>query len=193
MVEEAMPSPAPYCAHELVGWLEEEPCEKVTPPQHPPTPTTSFATYILEWIGVKDEKRWGFWVGWGVGGGRAAQASSVHASGCFLDTSVAPTHRSSASDDETRQVDAVRIPHFQNSPLITAGRLRVDCALDVHIRALQRAARVSEDEPPRRATPGLRQHARARLPQRNGAGRRRVNRRPHPARGDDTPSPCFDR
>ena len=47
MVEEVMKSPPPLCAHELVGWLEEEPREKVTPPQHPPTPTTSFATYTV--------------------------------------------------------------------------------------------------------------------------------------------------
>ena len=68
MVESWMQSPAPCCAHELVGWLEEKAREKVTPPQHPPTPTTSFATYTaLQCIGVRDEKGWGFWVGWGVG------------------------------------------------------------------------------------------------------------------------------
>ena len=67
MVEETMQSPPPPCAHELVGWLEEEPREKVTPPQHPPTPTTSFATYaVLQWVWVRDAKGWGFCVGWGV-------------------------------------------------------------------------------------------------------------------------------
>ena len=144
-----MRSPPPLCAHELVGWLEEEPREKVTPPQHPPTPTTSFATYTaLQWVWVRDAKGWGFWVGWGW------ESSAGEFGTCVwvpLRISFAPTHLSvPASDYEPDQEDAVRTIHVQNSPHITAGRLRVDCAFGNHI-----AVRVTSTRTP---TTDLRRH-----------------------------------
>ena len=84
--------------------------------------------------------------GWGGGGWESSTGEFGTCVWVPLKSQHHPTHRSIASsDDETSQVDAVRILHVQNFPFITAGRLRVDGAFGNHIRALQRAGLAVEE------------------------------------------------